>query len=157
MSDAVVLLGCWTAGKSSLVKRLRDKVSASVTFIDSDEFVSSTYAGSLYNIYLAYAERSGLDCAREYIDLQERLLLAKLLSMPKPYVLAAGPLLPTREPIWNVFLNHVQPSRRALPGTEKAQKKSTKSRTGSLLGLRLLGRRLTHESQSKYWLVGGAQ
>lgn len=106
-APVVVLLGCWTAGKTSTVNRLKKKCPNGFLYIDSDAEVSTQWAGWTGNIFLANAQNPLK--AHNYIDFRERLLLAKLLSVQQPCLLAAGPLLPTREPFWGVFVNCVKP------------------------------------------------
>src|SRR5579885_2590202 len=92
--SVVVLLGCWTAGKTSTVKRLQSKYEGRFVFIDSDAAVSQNFGGFLGNIFLAHADDPKR--AHEYIDWRERYLLTKLLHVQQPCLLAAGPLLVTR-------------------------------------------------------------
>lgn len=104
---AVVLLGLWTAGKTSTVTRLQNKYGKSFLHVDSDMAVSDKYGGWLGSIFLANADDPAK--AQEYVDLRERLLLAQLLTAQQPLLLAAGPMLITREPFWSVFVNYVKP------------------------------------------------
>lgn len=103
----VALLGCWTAGKTSVVKRFQHSHPTYVHHIDSDLAVSEPFGGWLGNIFLSRGQDP--DWANAHIDLRERLLLTKLLLERRPCILAAGPLLPTREPSWSVFVNCAKP------------------------------------------------
>jgi shikimate kinase len=108
MANCVVLLGCWTAGKTSTVKRMSQFDLSHVELIDSDEEVSQQYGRWLGNIFLAHPHNP--TAAHKYFALRERLLLAQLLTRARPFILAAGPLLPTRDPLWQVFITQVRPT-----------------------------------------------
>jgi shikimate kinase len=103
----VALLGCWTAGKTSVVKRFQHTHPNYIQHIDSDLAVSEPYGGWLGNIFLSRGHDPSW--ANAYIDFRERYLLAKLLLEKQPCILAAGPLLPTREPSWSAFVNCAKP------------------------------------------------
>ena len=106
----VVLLGCWTAGKSSTVRRLEQKYPGKFRAIDTDSCVAESFAGWIYNIYLALVDGANVNPAADYIEWRERCLLTKLLDVREPCLIAAGPMVPTREPIWSAFINHIKPT-----------------------------------------------
>lgn len=105
--SVVVLLGCWTAGKTSTINRLQSEWPQKFTVIDSDAAVSEQFGGWLGSVFLAH--HADISQAWSYLDFHERLLLARLLIAPQPFLLAAGPLLTTREPFWSVFVTHTNP------------------------------------------------
>lgn len=126
--SVVVLLGGWTAGKTSVMKRLQSSLPESFLFLDTDEMVSDHFAGCIYNVFLAYALPGNLAKVSSYIDFRERFVLSKLLEIKSPCVIAAGPLIPTREPFWSAFLHHVKPTCFYLKATPEEMYQGLKKR-----------------------------
>lgn len=105
----IVLLGCWTSGKSTLLERLSRKHPDLFAPIDTDAVVSKDYAGFLYNVFLAHSRTGTAKSVNQYMDLRERAVLARLMNLHQSFVVAAGPLLVTREPLWSAFWDRVRP------------------------------------------------
>ncbi len=102
------MLGSHTAGKSSLVRRFQIKQPKAL-LVDTDREISHDFGGNLYNVFLALTVKADSTMAAALIEQRERELLRQLQQLDRPCLIAAGPLIPTREPEWSEFLHAVSP------------------------------------------------
>lgn len=122
MGKVIILFGFCTAGKSTILKYLKEQFKANniqILDIDTDKKISERkYNGHIYNIYQSlYKERGdgkeNIKDALNYIEKKERELLVKLTDeCPKstiPCIIAPGPFLVIREPEWSDFYKKVNP------------------------------------------------
>jgi len=122
MSRVIILFGFCTAGKSTILRILKEKLyedNIEIKDIDTDKRISEEkYNGHIYNIYKAFYKDEGdgkknIKGALEYIKNEEKKLLEKLTvecSESKiPCIIAPGPFLVIREPQWPNFYKTVNP------------------------------------------------
>jgi shikimate kinase len=100
----VVVLGYSCAGKSRILRDAQDRWPE-VEALDSDKWLASPYGGHIYNIFFSV----GREAALEMIAHREREFLGSLQPVVNPRLIAAGPILPAREPQWSAFCGRVGP------------------------------------------------
>lgn len=105
----VVLLGFSTTGKSSILSHFRKEDAHHVDTLDSDQQISQSDDGHIYNVYLRYRNGSNTETAIRAIDRREREFLRTTRPTRMPLLLASGPFLPLREPEWSEFIAAVSP------------------------------------------------
>lgn len=105
----IVIVGPHTAGKSTFIERLSGRGALTANFLDTDAAVSGDYASSIYNMFLALTNGDNTHQALNLIEMRERALLKELKFQNMPCLVAAGPLVPIREPEWSEFLATVNP------------------------------------------------
>lgn len=104
----VILVGCSTAGKSSAVRRFEAAFASRYKTVDTDFEVSREFSGDLYNLYLSLTTADDTTRAVRYHEQREREILRDLVVADSCLV-AAGPLIPTREPEWSKLLTARRP------------------------------------------------
>lgn len=108
MSNAVVLVGFSTSGKSTLGIKSLNYCRAKqhdVVYRDSDEEIGSTYGGHIADIF---ATRSHSD-AISLITAEERKFLDSIAPSEVPTLIVAGPNVALRSPEWDNFLERIEP------------------------------------------------
>lgn len=122
MNRVIILFGFCTAGKSTILRVLKEnlfKDGIDIKDIDTDKRISEKkYGGHIYNIYEKLYENEGdgeknIKVALDYIKNEEEKLLEKLAiecSESKiPFIIAPGPFLVIRKPQWSDFCKTVNP------------------------------------------------
>lgn len=105
----VVLMGFSTAGKSTILKRFKSKYNQQIMTIDTDAKIASKHGNHIYNVFFKMVNGNDTRCALEYIKRREREILESLEPDSTPCLIAAGPILPAREPQWTLFVQRVNP------------------------------------------------
>ena len=100
----VILIGFSTSGKSHYLKQVDLKYPDKFSLLDSDEFISASHAGHIYNIYL---ER-GRQQAIEEIERRETEFIQMLPDIEENLLIAAGPFIVIREG-WDEFVKENNP------------------------------------------------
>jgi len=100
----VLLLGYSCAGKSTIVREVRDRWPE-VEGLDSDDWVAEPYGAHIYEVFFRLGRLAALD----QIAYREGLFLDALEPVDGPRVIAAGPALPSRKE-WTAFVGRVQPT-----------------------------------------------
>lgn len=102
MSRVIILFGFCTAGKSTILKELKERLNKDnlqVIDIDTDAKISKEYGNHIYNIYISFYKERGdgrenINDALEYIEKKEREILIRLTDKCSgsniPYIIAPG-------------------------------------------------------------------
>lgn len=100
----VVLIGFSCTGKSTAVKKLQeDRAFEHVKFVDTDKLIAHEYDNHIYKLFLSLVIGEDRSAADRYITAQEESFLRDF----KPEgttIIAAGPILPTRRPLFDEFV-----------------------------------------------------
>jgi shikimate kinase len=111
----VVLIGFSCAGKSRILEPLREHISNKgfklPLEIDTDaKITEQDYPdGGIYSVFLDKSVADNTQPAIDYIIRREKEVLAELLGMETPAIVAAGPLILQRQPEWGRFLAKHKP------------------------------------------------
>jgi shikimate kinase len=112
----VILIGFSCAGKSTvrsqLRKYLRDRpgVLDNWNWVDTDKVIADRHEGLIYKIFLEHVKRNGdRSAAIAYLQERECQFLDGYEQSDIPTLIAAGPIMPMRQPHWQRFRERINP------------------------------------------------